>query len=845
VIGSARRFDGKARIECGDKIANYPKDDSPSSTEVWFRAERANGTLVAWGNEKPQGKIVMQFRGPPHIRMDCWFSGADVASTGMIPLNEWVHVAHVYKPSDSRVYVNGVLAGSHLSKGSPLKLASPLGLWIGNWRGQSQFLGDIDEVRVSKVAQSADWVRLGCENQKPMQTLVGPLVKPGTEFAVKAESPTVAEGGRVRLTAQAGGAQKLTWSRVVGDREEVLAVDRFTLDFAPGRVTGDTPMKLRFKAVFPDGVKTRDVDLTVKETIPDPEFTLTGPSTWDGRKELEFAPEITNLAALKAAGGTAADVKAEWSAGPFAVVKDVLPGKLRLLRSQNSGTLTVTATLDNGGKPVSRSVTLAVKEPAIDAYVHRVPERDEKPEEGQFYARDDRDLGTLHYNGTLDQPADEVFLKVYADDQPFATTTAKPDKTGNYALSAKLKPGLVKYRIEFGTQSGGTETVRDKVGNLLCGDVFLLDGQSNTEAIDLPWETPRETNDWVRTYGGPLGGQQDGERWVRERTQKAGGKRPNLWAPAVWKFKPPEHEAFVGWWGMQLGKQLVETHKIPVCIINGALGGTRIDQHQRNPEKPADLSTIYGRWLWRLQQAKLTHGVRAIIWHQGENDQPAAGPSGDFGWVHYHRYFIEMAAGWKRDLPNVRHYYAFQIWPNACAMGGKDGAGDRLRDRQRTLPDLFSNMSVMSTLGIRPPGGCHFPMEGYNEFARLLRPIIDRDVYGKKPTKSISPPNLRRIAYATPERDVIAVEFDQPVVWTEKLAGQFYPDGAKDQIASGSVSGSTMTLKLKGPSTAKTLTYLKEVAWNQDSLLVGENGIAALTFCEVPIAPPSREEDSA
>jgi len=37
---------------------------------------------------------------------------------------------------------------------------------------------------------------------------------------------------------------------------------------------------------------------------------------------------------------------------------------------------------------------------------------------------------------------------------------------------------------------------------------------------------------------------------------------------------------------------------------------------------------------------------------------------------------------------------------------------------------------------------------------------------------------------------------------------------------------------------ARTITYLKEIAWSQDTLLNGANGIAALTFCEVPILPP-------
>ena len=37
----------------------------------------------------------------------------------------------------------------------------------------------------------------------------------------------------------------------------------------------------------------------------------------------------------------------------------------------------------------------------------------------------------------------------------------------------------------------------------------------------------------------------------------------------------------------------------------------------------------------------------------------------------------------------------------------------------------------MSTLGIKPPGGCHYPAAGYAEFARLICPLIERDHYGK------------------------------------------------------------------------------------------------------------------
>ena len=305
----------------------------------------------------------------------------------------------------------------------------------------------------------------------------------------------------------------------------------------------------------------------------------------------------------------------------------------------------------------------------------------------------------------------------------------------------------------------------------------------------------------------------------------------------VWKASKGER-AELGCWGMELAKRLVASQKMPIFIINAAVGGTRIDQHQRNAANPTDLNTIYGRLLWRVRQAKLTHGIRGILWHQGENDQGAAGPTGGFGWETYQPFFIEMAAGWKHDFPNVQHYYVFQIWPNACAMGGREGSGDRLREMQRTLPQLFSNMSIMSTLGIRPPG--RLPLSrwraGRSSRAWSSRSSSGISTVARSPNRS--PRRISsRLPYASGAKDAIALEFDQPVVWRDSLAGQFYLDGEKDKVASGSVSGNVITLKLKAPSTAGKITYLKEIELEPERPdLSAANGIAALTFCDVPIA---------
>ena len=161
--------------------------------------------------------------------------------------------------------------------------------------------------------------------------------------------------------------------------------------------------------------------------------------------------------------------------------------------------------------------------------------------------------------------------------------------------------------------------------------------------------------------------------------------------------------------------------------------------------------------------------------------------------------------------------------------------GDMLREVQRELPSLFSHLDLMSTLGIKPPGGCHYPLAGWAEFARLIQPLLERDLYAGVVTNSITPPNLRRAAYAGPARDTIALEFDQPVVWQDPLAGQFYLEGVAGLVSSGSVSGNTLTLKLKAPTQARQITYLKDRSWSQENLLWGANGIAALTFCDVPL----------
>ncbi len=811
MVGRAMRFEETHGISCGEKIMNFPSGSAPSSTEVWVRSDQPNGLILGWGNEEKTGKVTMNFASPPQIKMDCYWSGANVNS-GWCPVKEWFHVVHTYQQGDSRIYINGRLYGASASVKNPLAIKSPVGFWIGGWKNDYWFTGEIDEVRISKVTRSPEWINLEYENQKPEQTLVGALVKPGNSFSVSSQKITIEEGKSVTITAQADGAIKTSW----GNDIYTLSTDRLSYTFNAGRVTGDVYTSLTFTAVYPDEVKTIEIPIKITEQIPEPVFTLKAPEFWNGRDPIEIIPEITNLKEMIAKG--AGQLNYTWKVYGGAVIKKESE-KLVLLRSQCSGIITVVLILNNGGPEVQSWVKLTVKEPENDPWIIKSAGAIEKPVDNQFVARNDKNEGILHYNGKLTSTADSVFVRVYADGKQISQQAHKVLADKAYAFELKLKPGLVKYKIELGSKVGSKEKVLESVGNIVCGDAYIIDGQSNAEANDYGKAVNPYTSDFLRSFG-------------CADTDPA-KSRLNLWGNAV-SYDNQGAKLQIGYWGIELGKMLIENNKIPVCIINGSVGGSRIDVHQRNEANPTDSTTIYGRLLWRIQKAGLTDGIRGAFWHQGENDQGAAGPSGRFGWEDYQQYFIDMSAAWKQDYPNIQHYYLFQIWPRSCAMT-ENGSDNTLREKQRTLPSLFSHMSVMSTLGIKPPGGCHYPPEGYAQIARLICPLVEHDNYGRFFDHTITAPDLISARYTSTKSDEISIEFNQPVVWKDTLASQFYLNGNSGMVGSGSVTGNILKIKLKEPLKASRISYLDSKLWSQDNLLWGENGIAALTFWDVPL----------
>jgi hypothetical protein len=296
---------------------------------------------------------------------------------------------------------------------------------------------------------------------------------------------------------------------------------------------------------------------------------------------------------------------------------------MTLTRAQGSGSMTVTLVLHNGGEIVTQTKSITVTEPATDIYVVRTPGANEIPVTGQFYARDNSGLGKLYYNGTQSGTPTSVFLKVYTTDTGsdvlYATHTQSL-LAGKYAFTAPIAPGLVNYKVVYGTTTNGVDTIVNTVSDLICGDAYIFQGQSNAVATqDLPSDIT--SNSWIRSYGHTTGG----------------------WGRAVRNG----NDYTIGYFAYDLALSLTTTHNMPICIINGALGGKRIDEHQANPADhtaAGSLYSIYASLLNRVSGAKLTHGIRGIFWHQGEDNSGAAAPTGDFDYKSYQQYFVDMSA---------------------------------------------------------------------------------------------------------------------------------------------------------------------------------------------------------
>lgn len=472
----------------------------------------------------------------------------------------------------------------------------------------------------------------------------------------------------------------------------------------------------------------------------------------------------------------------------------------------------------------------------------------EVPEDFQLYARNQVDSAEVNVSGKVlgKKSYEKILLKIFKDGKHYSAKEANiNDKS--FSLSSRIHSGLHEFKFELYVKKNGKDSLYYTANNVVCGDAYIISGQSNSHASS---SLSTYSNEYCRSFGVKTGFEAYNDSDKDVRWGLATGNAPGLEGIGGW-FK--KNKFGVGVWGMELMRLIVEKHQVPVCIINGGSGSSSIEQNMLYPEIPS-LETSFGRLAYRVNQAGLKGKVKAVFWHQGETNT-----NKDKNPELYASNFDTLLSDWRRVYKGLEKVYLFQLHP-----GCRGEYQSEIRETQRQIANKYDMVDIMSTTGVIGHDNCHFSHEGYLEFANRIFPLVSRDFYGEKPDTIISPPQLINAFYK--DKNHVVLEFDQAVYFEEKkevngrvhfLKDQFFfsngfnSEKEIDLVESINSDGKEITLQLRGSKPFTEITYLPNRTYlNTDDVYKGpwirgkSNNLGALTFDRNIINPNSSSRES-
>ena len=161
LIGGGAKFAGKESITVPASPSLRLMPNQGLTASAWVRIPQTQqSTILALSD---QGRELAVGIDGDNVVARAAFGGAPVIvkAPAAISLNDWHHVAVTAAAGKLTLYVDGVPVGS-----APVTLAEIGGNFTIGAENNARFLtGDVDEVEVSKVARSADWIKASARGQ--------------------------------------------------------------------------------------------------------------------------------------------------------------------------------------------------------------------------------------------------------------------------------------------------------------------------------------------------------------------------------------------------------------------------------------------------------------------------------------------------------------------------------------------------------------------------------------------------------------------------------------------------------------------------------------------------------
>jgi biopolymer transport protein ExbB len=168
LIAGGAKFAGKESITVPATASLRLLPNQGFTASVWLRIEQPQQAAVFALSD--QGKsIELDLDGAKPVARAS-FGGAPIAAAGAadLTLSQWHHLALTAAAGKLTLYVDGAVAAD-----APVALQEIGGTFsVGAVNGGKFLIGDIDEVEVSKVGRSADWIKISARGQGMDSNLV-------------------------------------------------------------------------------------------------------------------------------------------------------------------------------------------------------------------------------------------------------------------------------------------------------------------------------------------------------------------------------------------------------------------------------------------------------------------------------------------------------------------------------------------------------------------------------------------------------------------------------------------------------------------------------------------------
>ncbi len=438
--------------------------------------------------------------------------------------------------------------------------------------------------------------------------------------------------------------------------------------------------------------------------------------------------------------------------------------------------------------------SLIFLENKLEAQTEKVFRFTRFPKDNQLLPRNPAtNRATYSVEGKIAQSAkvSSLLLKLSKNDKPlqnFGRTLTFSNDSAAFSISFDLNAELSNYKIElFALNTEGGEVLIKKADNIVAGDVFIVNGQSNgigsIEDVDY--------SPWMRSYTAQFG-------WNDIRYTQ-----PSRWAPRV-------------------AKEIIDRKKIPVALFNEAYGGVRQDYFLKNT--PDQRGNNYLTLLRRLDTAEVKQQVRGIWWWQGESDGWETSPEV------FKTQFRQLVSDWQKDYPTAS-IAKFQIRFRSCGHTRPD-----IMETQRQLANEMPALDLMSTNAAQSDS-CHFTYKnGYDSLGNRFFRLISAKLYGGSAT-NVRPPDVEAAWFSGKKE--LSIRF-RHIVGNLRIIGNPWADfevqGSNSKILSSTVEGNTLRLTLSGDTTGvRSISYKSHISAAED-WITNPLGVGILSFHKVAVS---------